>query len=258
MTTIVSELSPDIKVLELVCISDAHIGDPHANEQELMKQIRYVEDTPNCYAIINGDIMNNAIKSSKSDSYLEVLSPMEQIVKAVMILKPIANKVLAITQGNHERRTAKESGVDLMRVIAMELGLADKYSDGMAYLFVRFGMQDSHHHFKKVPYGILVTHGNGGGKTVGAKANRLADLVSIADADLYLYGHTHQNMAFKEGFMRVDWRNNSISMVDRLFVNAGAFLDWGGYAEQNQYRPSVISTPHIFLSGTKREMWVTL
>lgn len=258
MTTIVSELSPDIKVLELVCISDAHIGDPHANEQELMKQIRYVEDTPNCYAIINGDIMNNAIKSSKSDSYLEVLSPMEQIVKAVMILKPIANKVLAITQGNHERRTAKESGVDLMRVIAMELGLADKYSDGMAYLFVRFGMQDSHHHFKKVPYGILVTHGNGGGKTVGAKANRLADLVSIADADLYLYGHTHQNMAFKEGFMRVNWGNNSVAMIDRLFVNAGAFLDWGGYAEQNQYRPSVISTPHIFLSGTKREMWVTL
>lgn len=258
MTTIVSELSPDIKVLELVCISDAHIGDPHANEQELMKQIRYVEDTPNCYAIINGDIMNNAIKSSKSDSYLEVLSPMEQIVKAVMILKPIANKVLAITQGNHERRTAKESGVDLMKVIAMELGLADKYSDGMAYLFVRFGMQDSHHHFKKVPYGILVTHGNGGGKTVGAKANRLADLVSIADADLYLYGHTHQNMAFKEGFMRVNWGNNSVAMIDRMFVNSGAFLDWGGYAEQNQYRPSTIATPHIFLSGTERKMWVKL
>ena len=258
MTTIVSELSPDIKVLELVCISDAHIGDPHANEQELMKQIRYVEDTPNCYAIINGDIMNNAIKSSKSDSYLEVLSPMEQIVKAVMILKPIANKVLAITQGNHERRTAKESGVDLMKVIAMELGLADKYSDGMAYLFVRFGMQDSHHHFKKVPYGILVTHGNGGGKTVGAKANRLADLVSIADADLYLYGHTHQNMAFKEGFMRVNWGNNSVAMIDRMFVNSGAFLDWGGYAEQNQYRPSTIATPHIFLSGPERKMWVKL
>ena len=258
MTTIVADLPSDLKTLELVCISDAHIGDPYANEQELMKQIRYVEDTPNCYAIINGDIMNNAIKSSKSDSYLEVLSPMEQIVKAVMILKPIANKVLAITQGNHERRTAKESGVDLMKVIAMELGLADKYSDGMAYLFVRFGMQGSHRHFKKVPYGILVTHGNGGGKTVGAKANRLADLVSIADADLYLYGHTHQNMAFKEGFMRVNWGNNSVAMVDRLFVNSGAFLDWGGYAEQNQYRPSTIATPHIFLSGTERKMWVKL
>lgn len=256
MKTIVSVLSPTIKTLELVCISDSHIGDPHANEQELMKQIRYVEDTPNCYAIINGDIMNNATKSSVSDSYNETLSPMEQIVKAVMLLKPISDKILAITQGNHERRTAKESGVDLMKIIAMELGLVDKYSEGMAYIFLRFGEQSGHHHYKKVPYSILVTHGTGGGRTVGAKANRLADLVSIADADVYLYGHTHQNMAFKEGFMRVDWHNNNVNMVDRLFVNSGAFLDWGGYAEQAQYRPSVIAPPHIFLSGSERKMWV--
>ena len=257
MKTIVVNLSPDIKTLELVCISDSHIGDPYANEQALMKQIRYVEETPNCYAIINGDIMNNGIKSSKSDTYTEVLSPMEQIVKAVLILKPIANKVLAITQGNHERRTARESGIDLMRLIAMELGIDDKYSDAMAYIFIRFGEQSGHNHHKKVPYTILVTHGNGGGKTVGAKANRLADLVSIADADIYLYGHTHQNMAFKESFMRVDWHNNNVNMVDRLFVNSGAFLDWGGYAEQAQYRPSVIAPPHIFLSGSERKMWVT-
>ena len=256
MRTIVAALPTTIKTLELVCISDSHIGDPCANEQALMKQIRYVEDTPNCYAIINGDIMNNATKSSVSDSYNETLSPMEQIVKAVMLLKPISDKILAITQGNHERRTAKESGVDLMKIIAMELGLVDKYSEGMAYIFVRLGEQDSHHHYKKVPYSILVTHGNGGGRTVGAKANRLADLVSIADADVYLYGHTHQNMAFKEGFMRVDWHNNNVHMVDRLFVNSGAFLDWGGYAEQAQYRPSVIAPPHIFLSGSERKMWV--
>lgn len=256
MKTIVCDLPTNIKTLELVCISDSHIGDPYANEQALMEQIRYVEDTPNCYAIINGDIMNNGIKSSKSDTYTEVMSPMEQMVKAVLTLKPIANKVLAITQGNHERRTAKESGIDLGKVIATELGLFDKYSDGMAYIFLRFGEQSGHRKHRKVPYTILVTHGNGGGKTVGAKANRLADLVSIADADIYLYGHTHQNMAFKEGFLRVDWHNNYLQMVDRLFVNSGAFLDWGGYAEQNQYRPSVIATPHIFMDGYKRKMWV--
>ena len=183
MTTIVADLPSELKTLELVCISDAHIGDPYANEQELMKQIRYVEDTPNCYAIINGDIMNNGIKSSKSDTYTEVLSPMEQIVKAVLTIKPIANKVLAITQGNHERRTAKESGIDLGKVIATELGLADKYSDGMAYIFLRFGKQSSHRHFRKFPYTILVTHGSGGGSTIGAKANRLANLVAVSNED---------------------------------------------------------------------------
>lgn len=255
MKVISLELPSTLKQVELVCISDAHIGDPYANEQELMNQIRYVEDTPNCYCIINGDVMNNGIKSSKSDTYTEVLSPMEQLVKAVLTLKPIADKCLAITQGNHERRTARESGVDLMRLVARELHIEDKYSDGMAYIFLRFGEQSSHDRHRKVPYTILVTHGSGGGKTVGSKANRLADLVAIADADIYLYGHTHQPMVFKEGFMRVDWHNKQLNMVDRLFVNSGAFLDWGGYAEQGQYRPSVISTPHIFMSGSKRKMW---
>ena len=145
-----------------------------------------------------------------------------------------------------------------MRIVARELHIEDKYSEGMAYIFLHFGKQDSHHSNKKVPYTILVTHGSGGGKTVGSKANRLADLVAIADADVYLYGHTHQPMVFKEGFMRVDWRNHSLSNVDRLFVNSGAFLDWGGYAEQGQYRPSVISTPHIFLDGNKRRMWAKI
>ena len=258
MKAITIDLPTDLKQIELVCISDSHIGDPYANEQELMKQIRYVEETPNCYCIINGDIMNNGIKSGKSDTYTEVMSPMEQLVKAVLTLKPIANKCFAITQGNHERRTAKESGVDLMRIIARELHLEDKYSEGMAYIFLHFGEQSSHLSRRKVPYTILVTHGSGGGRTVGSKANRLADLVSIADADIYLYGHTHQPMVFKEGFMRVDWRNHKLLNVDRLFVNSGAFLDWGGYAEQGQYRPSVISTPHIYLDGTKRHMWAKI
>ena len=255
MKVISLELPSDLKQIELVCISDSHIGDPYADEQKLMEQIRYVENTPNCFCIINGDVMNNATKSSRSDSYTEVLSPIEQMVKAATLLRPVADKCLAFTQGNHERRTARESGVDLSRIIARELGIEDKYSEGMAYIFLRFGEQNSHRERRKVPYTILVTHGTGGGRTVGAKANRLAELVSIADADIYLYGHTHQPMVFKEGFMRVDWRNNRLSNVDRLFVNSGAFLDWGGYAEQAQYRPSAITTPHIYMDGTKRRMW---
>jgi predicted phosphodiesterase len=258
MKVINVDLANDIKTLELVCLSDTHIGDPFANEQALMKQIRYVEDTPNCYAILNGDLMNNGTKSSPTDTYTEAMSPLEQMIKAVTLLKPIADKVLAITQGNHERRTAKESGVDIARLIARELHLEERYSEGMAYIFLRFGDWGGGKHHQPVSYQILVTHGTGGGKTVGSKANRLADLVAIADADLYLYGHTHQSMAYREGFYRVNQQKNLVTLVDRLFVNSGAFLDWGGYAEQAQFRPAIISTPHIFLDGTDRKMWVQM
>ena len=258
MNAISIDLPKDLKKLELVCLSDSHIGDPFANEQAIMEQIRYIAETDNCYCILNGDLINNATKNSPSVVYTETLSPMEQLVKVAMMLKPIAPKVFAITQGNHERRTARDSGIDIARLIARELGLEERYSEGMAYIFLRFGDVGSRKHNKKQRYTILVTHGSGGGRTIGGKANRLSDLVSIADADLYLYGHTHQNMAFKEGFMRVDSCNDLVTRVDRLFVNAGAFLDWGGYAEQAQYHPSIISTPHIFLDGTKRAMTCSL
>ena len=234
MKVINVDLANDIKTLELVCLSDTHIGDPFANEKALMEQIRYVEDTPNCYAILNGDLMNNGTKSSPTDTYTEAMSPLEQMIKAVTLLKPIADKVLAITQGNHERRTAKESGVDIARLIARELHLEERYSDGMAYIFLRFGDWGGNKHHQPVSYQIL------------------------ADADLYLYGHTHQSMAYREGFYRVNQQKNLVTLVDRLFVNSGAFLDWGGYAEQAQFRPAIISTPHIFLDGTDRKMWVQM
>lgn len=257
MNSISVKLDRDITELELIPISDTHIGDPSVNEQKVAELIRYVDDHPNTYALLNGDLMNNAIKSSKSDTYTEYLSPMEQMVKLVNMIRPISHKILAVTQGNHERRTWKESGVDITRLMCRELGLEDKYAEGMAYIFLRFGETNGKNHNRQQRYTILITHGSGGGKSVGSKANRLADLVSIADADIYIYGHTHQTIAFKEGFIRVDPCSDSVRDVDRLFVNSGAYMQWGGYAEQNQYRPSVIVTPHIILSGTDRKMTVT-
>lgn len=258
MKAISVDLPRELTELEIVPISDAHMGSAEANEKALCDVVRYVDEHPNCYAILNGDLMDNGLKNSKTNCYTEVLSPMEQLVKVVNTFRPISNKILAITKGNHEDRTFRESGIDLCRLMAHEFGLSDRYAEGMAYLFLRFGETSAKDHHRQQRYCFLICHGSGGGKSVGSKANRLADLVSIADADVYVYGHTHQNIAFKEGFMRVDLSNDTVKLVDRLFINAGAYMNWGGYAEEKQYRPSVITTPHIHLSGNKRKMWVEL
>ena len=254
MRVVTITLPKDVHEIEIVPLSDAHIGDPLANEKAFVDMVRYISEKPNCYAILNGDLLNNAIKSSVSDTYTEVLSPMEQLVKMVTILRPIQGRILAILQGNHEARTWRESGIDVTRLIARELGVEDRYAEGMAYIILRFGDLGATRHHQKARYTILATHGSGGGKTVGGKANRLADLVSIIDADIYLYGHTHETIIFKESFWRIDLNNDNASLVDRMFVNSGAFLDWGGYAESKQLRPSSITPVHIILSGDKRKM----
>ena len=258
MKKIVADLGRGLTSIEIVPIADAHLGDPQADEQLLRNKLRYIDETPNAYAIINGDLMNNATRNSVSDSYNEVLSPMEQIVKAVMLLRPIASKILCITSGNHERRTARESGIDITRLIARELQIEDKYADGSAIVFLRFGETTGKTHNRPQRYTILVNHGRGGGRREGGKANALADMASIADTDIYLVSHTHLPLVFKQAFYRVDTSNSSVSRVEKLFVNTGAYLDYGGYGEQAMYKPTSKSQPTILLSGSRRDMSVKL
>jgi hypothetical protein len=43
-----------------------------------------------------------------------------------------------------------------------------------------------------------------------------------------------------------------VALVDRLFVNTAANLNYGGYGEAQEFKPSSKDTPTIYLSGTKK------
>lgn len=259
MQTIKVDLPETLKSVHLVPLSDPHIGDSLADERAFRSWLRFIQETPNAYCVLNGDLLNNATRNSVSDSYAEVMSPMEQIVAMVTMLRPIRSRILCLQQGNHERRTMRESGVDIMRLIARELDIEDRYSSGMTYLFLRFGRNEgSAHHHRKQLYTMLVTHGSRGGRKDGSKANALTDLASIADADLYLMGHSHGPMVIPKAFTRVDHANSKIKFVERLFINSGAFLRYGGYGEQAAFDVPSLAKPTIELDGTRRRMVQTM
>lgn len=259
MQTIKVDLPETLKTVHLVPLSDAHIGDPLADEQAFRGWLRFIAETPNAYCVLNGDLLNNATRNSVSDSYAEIMSPMEQMVAMVTMLRPISDRILCITQGNHERRTMKESGVDIVRLVARELGIEDRYSSGQAFVFLRFGRaRDSSYRHRKQLYTMLVTHGSRGGRKDGGKVNALTDLVGIADADIYLMGHSHQALAIPKAYTRVDHANSRIKYVDRLFVNSGAFLRYGGYGEQAAFDVPSLAKPTIELDGTRRRMVQTM
>lgn len=259
MQAIKVDLSEKLSSIHLVPLSDAHIGDPLADEKAFRGWLRFIADIPNAYCILNGDLLNNATKNSVSDSYSEIMSPMEQMIAMATLLTPIKDKIICLTQGNHERRTFKESGVDIMRIIARELGIEDRYAPGQAYIFLRFGrIADPCYHGRKQLYTMLVTHGSRGGRKDGGKLNALTDLVSIADADIYLMGHSHQALVIPKAYMRVDHANSKIKPVTRLFVNSGAFLQYGGYGEQAAFDVPSLAKPTIELDGTRRRMTETM
>lgn len=254
MKIIKINLPAELEQLELHIFADEHIGDEHCDMKRLLERIEYVKDTPHAYCILNGDLLDNATKTSIGDSYTQAFNPMEQLEKAVELFGPIKDKVLCITHGNHENRTYKKEGINLSALIAAQLGLQDLYTPTSAFIFLRFGKyDDSRRHGLKVCYTVYTLHGSGGGRKEGAKAIRLADMASIVDADIYIHSHTHLPMIMKQGFHRVDYSNSAVALCDKLFVNTAANLNYGGYGEAQEFKPTSKETPVIYLSGRKKQ-----
>jgi predicted phosphodiesterase len=249
---------PFAEVIEIHPMADLHIGDRMCDFKSVMERIEYIRNTPNAYCILDGDLMDTAITSSIGDTYGANLQPMEQLKQCVKIFEPIKDKILAVLPGNHENRVYKSDGIDMTEIMCNQLGIPEKYSPTTALVFIRFGRQSSHRNNRPMLYTAYVTHGSGGGKKEGGKVNRLADLASIVDADIYIHAHTHLPLVFKESFFRVSGSNSSVALVDKLFVNTAASLNYGGYGDRMGYKPASKKSPVIYLDGLKRDMWAKL
>ena len=258
MKIIKVDLSQELKQIEIHTFADEHIGDAHCDIARLKERIKYVAETPNAYCILNGDILDNASRSSIGDIETRELNIMAQIQAGVELFSPIAEKTLCITSGNHEYRAFKKEGIDISMIVANQLGIGDRYASTAALLFLRFGKQSLHRNNRRVLYSIFCNHGSGGGRREGAKAIRLADMASIVDADIYVHSHTHLPMIMKQGFFRVDLTSSTAQNVTKLFINTSSNLSYGGYGEAQEFKPNSKDTPVIYLNGCKKEMYAKL
>ena len=259
MKVIKIDLPRKLEQIEIHTFADEHLGDMCCDVKRLLQRIEYVKSTPNAYCILNGDIIDNATRNSVGDTYTQELSPMNQLKKAYELFEPIKDKILCITQGNHENRTYRSEGINLSALIASQLGLSERYTPTSALMFVRLGESadgkketNGSGRRRQICYSIYTLHGSGGGRKEGGKINRLADLASIIDADIYIHSHTHLPVIMKQAFYRIDVRNSTVGIAEKLFVNTASNLDYGGYGEAQAYKPNSKETPIIYLSGVKK------
>lgn len=267
MRVIENVLSTELKSVEIVPFFDLHIGSNKCDLQKLQADINYVKETENAYCILGGDLINNSIIGSvaQADLYDNSMSPMEQIKLAIQYFEPIKDKILCITSGNHERRSYKSDGIDLVSFFAVALGLESKYDYVGCVCFVRFGWQINNAearrlrgtknppHSTPVVYSIYVTHGDGiNGRTLGAKANGLERRGELIDADIVLTGHTHQPLAIPRTFLRIDYHGKRVIEHEQLMVSAGSYLTYEAYAELYGMKPTSRRNPRVFLDGEKK------
>lgn len=251
MKLIKHKLDTNLSKIEIVPIADLHIGDKHCNMDKVIELINGVKNNRNRYCVLNGDILDNAIMDSVGDTYSST-SPMQQLSLIIELLRPIKDKILGITSGNHCNRTYNKVGIDLMEIVARELGLSRVYNRESITLLIKLGhMGDTN---RQYPYTVFVLHGGASGNTVGGRVNALQRYETVIDSDVYIGSHTHQASIFPTSSFRVDTIHGTLQKVDKLFVSNGSTLEYGGYAESKVLKPSTLTYPIITLDGKKKSI----
>ena len=239
----------------IIPLADLHMGDAQSNARLISALLERIKTEEHTYCLLGGDLMNTAIATSVSDSYSEQLTPMEQIERCVATFGPIKHKILAVVGGNHEARVWKTAGIDMTKLFCQQLGIANRYSDSTAFVFVHTGENAQK---RKHNYTIYMTHGSGGGRAWGGKINRLVDYSNIVDADIYVCGHTHSPAIVRQKYFRPSRSNDSLVEVDRLFVNTASALEYGGYGDVQGYHPGSNQYPEIVLCNKEKHAYAIL
>lgn len=255
MKVIKRDLGEQFKEIKILALSDFHIGDSLCNLKLIRSVLEEVKNSPNTFVILNGDLMNNSIKNSVSSIYDEVLSPMESIVKLCELLEPIKDRILVIHPGNHEWRSYKEDGVDIIRLVARQLGIEDRFSDGWWYLYLTLGMSNKN---RPMMYTITGVHGYGGGRKNGGKINNLVEMSDKVIADVYVMGHTHTPIMTRNSIFVPDYQHKTLVQKDKYYLMTNSFLEYGGYGEQYGFTPSTNEHQEMILDGTKKRIKIIM
>lgn len=239
----------DLSELCIIPIADVHLGDPLSDRNKLDNTLYYALQN-NAYIVLLGDIMTADIKNSVSNVYRAKLNPQEELEQAIQIFKPVADRILGIVQGNHERRIERETGIDVSKIFALEIGLQERYAPESILLDIKIGKNP---HGKPYIYTVICTHGWGGGRKLGSKFNNTREAKNILyDADVYITGHHHCALFGAEGLRYYDKRTDKHYTLTQFLIGANGFLRYGDYSEQMSLTQQVIGITAIYLSGREK------
>lgn len=222
----------------LLVLNDLHIGAPGCNIDKLVRYLQEVKHIPNCYIILNGDLMNNANNLGKSSPLENALSPMnEQKVLHTLFSDPIIkSKIIASTSGNHESGArAKDSGLDSLVTPMATLGIMNKYARYMAQIVIKIKCPYTRNGIAE--YRILTRHGSGSGGKSGKVLEQMFNMVKdFGNYDMVIQGHTHKNLMSVEDKVTQTGKFSSLkkSVVP---VNVPSLEEASQYAMESAYPP---------------------
>lgn len=241
------KLSEELPYINVYPIGDLHIGSGNFNEKSYKRWKEHVINDPYGKVVIVGDMIDNALKTSKTNSFEATMSPFEQKLWLKDELEEIKDKILGATQGNHEYRSNIVADVCPLYDVMAKLDLEDLYRPNMAFLKINLGRRNAD---RQCSYTIVLAH--------GASKNKTKNFIySIDGMDIFVNGHIHEpNSGFPSKIV-IDSKNEVVTMRDFTHVVVPSFQGLGGYVLRGMYMPqSSEKFPILRLDGQVKEVSV--
>ena len=259
-------------MIRITPLGDMHLGNALCDEKLLAETVAEIEADPLHYWGGIGDygeFINRSDRRHRESHLAPWLHGVDdlssaQIDKIVEILEPIKDKCLWLVRGNHEDLIHKKYEHDVYAELCRKLGACAERPLELGYRgFVRVRMHRGTTRGATYTVVIYVHHGYGGGRLEGAKALKLGRLPKSYYADIYLYGHSHVNLAQPGHVVGPATRGNKLVGRDIWQLMTGSFLrsyDVEGklevYAEEKDLPPTAIGAPEIQITPDKKRIRV--
>lgn len=242
---------------------------PIGDEGLLRKWVKRIRDDESARTILMGDMLDQDRTTHRKhrkayvadrNSRLADDRHVDRDVDALAeILLPINDKIIGVLEGNHFYEYS--TGITSDQKLCDKLGVPFLGAMGLVKLVIggtghRSALTIWAHH----------SGGSSGGRTVGGSVNALARQENAWDADIYLVGHDHRRIAWRETTLRLnDGVTPQVVERPKIFARVGAFLKthehsgcvstkqpyFPHYGETAAYRPSDLGWVEIGIKLVK-------
>lgn len=224
---VVHKLDKDIDSINIYPLGDLHIGSENFDERAWQKWKQVVLNDVSGYIVIVGDMVDNGLKNSKTNSYGAALRPREQKEWLKRELEPLKDKILGACRGNHEERSVNDTDDCPLYDVMAKLDLEDLYRENMAFVKVSLGYKNKERQYS---YNLVLAHG-------GSKSKVDKFGYAIDGMDAFITGHTHSPASDFPAKIVIDPRNETVGMSSFVHITVPSFQKAGGYTLRALYAP---------------------
>lgn len=238
--------------IKIIPLGDVHLGAAACDERLFKEVINTVAADPDAYWVLMGDAIN-AIGIRDPRFSADDLAPwiranmLADLAKAetdrfLKMIQPIAGKCLAALTGNHEETLKKYNERDIHADIVAGIksmgGMSPEEKLSLGYYgWLQLSFRRSGGSGKQI--NINMHHGMGGGRSAGGKANRIQQWLWSHNADIVIFGHTHNTSVQVEAVESIN-TSGKVSVSKRFGLYSGTFLRTGiegrtTYSEEKGY-----------------------